>query len=147
MAGKTGKKRKNLRKGKPASKMVTISAMASFTGTAQQSITRNEIYHRLEWYFDARHDPTGPHTIDPTAPIEAFFGGLDGNTGREVLYFNINKASRTYVPAWASPLFHAVQIPWESLPPVALGIKDVKTFGDLIQSLVLSYRHLGWIVT
>jgi len=30
---------------------------------------------------------------------------------------------------------------------VAIGIQDVKTMGDLINCLVMSYQHAGWRVT
>lgn len=116
---------------------------AQFLGTLQKTISRDEIYHRLEWYFNASHDPYGRHTIAPSAPITKLLHG----TTLEDLYININKASQTYYPAWSSTLFNGVQIPWISLPNVAIGIKDIKTFGDLINCLVLSYKHAGWNVT
>jgi hypothetical protein len=114
-----------------------------FSGTQPRSISREEIYHRLEWYFEKSHDPHGQHSIAPTAPISALLHGLSLSD----LYVNINKASQTYYPAWTSLLFHGVQIPWISAPDSAIGIKDIKTFGDLVNCLVLSYRHAGWQVS
>lgn len=111
------------------------------------SITRDEIYHRLEWYFDHSHDPRRGHSIDPNSAIEAFFQGMDPATGRQVLWVNINKISSTYIPAWRSALFHGVQFPWPSEAPNAIGIRDIRTFGNLIDSAVLTYRHFGWRVT
>ena len=114
-----------------------------FAGTQPRTITRDEIYHRLEWYFNASHDPQGPHTIAPTAPMSALLHGLSLSD----LYVNINKASQTFYPAWNSTLFHGVQIPWISMPNGALGVKDIKTFGDLINCVVGAYGHAGWKVT
>lgn len=111
------------------------------------AISQDEIYHRLEWYFDHTHNPTRGHSIDPNTPIDSFFQGMDPATGRQVLWVNINKISPTYIPAWRSPLFHGVQFPWESLPPGAIGIRDIQSFGNLIDSAVLTYRHFGWRVT
>jgi len=133
-------------KSKPTGSSQAESALASFSGTMPQTISRDEIYHRLEWYFDKSHDPLGPHTINPSTPIEAFFAGLDPVTGRQVLWSNINKASSIYFHAWNSALFHGVQVPWPSSPPIAIGIKDIKTFGDLINAYVLAYTHFGWHV-
>jgi hypothetical protein len=116
--------------------------VSSFLGAKPRSITRDEIYHRLEWYFHASNDPQGPHTIAPTAPMSALLHGLSLSD----LYININKASQTFVPAWNSTLFHGVQIPWISAPSGAIGIKDIKTFGDLINCLVGAYSHAGWKV-
>jgi hypothetical protein len=107
------------------------------------TISRDEIYHRLEWYFNASHNPMGPHVIAETAPIGPFLQNLTPAD----LFVNINKASTVYVPAWSSPLFNGVQFPWDSLPGVVIGIKDVKTFGNLIDSGAASYRHFGWQVT
>jgi hypothetical protein len=115
---------------------------AGFAGSIAQTISRNEIYHRLEWYFDRSHDPHGPHTIPPSTKVT----NLLNNLSLADLYVNINKVSQTYIPAWNSMLFHGVTIPWVSKPNVAIGIKDVKTMGDLIDSLVLSYQHAGWKV-
>ena len=118
------------------------SKKVAFSGTLPQTISRDEIYHRLEWYFDRSHDPHGPHTIPPKTAITA----LLHNLGLQELWVNINRASQTYIPAWTSQLFHGVVIPWLSEPKVALGIKDVKTMGDLINCLVMSYQHAGWKV-
>lgn len=117
-----------------------------FTGVAARRISRDEIYHRLEWYFDAVHNPNGSHSIPPATPIEAFFQGIDPVTGRVVLYTSLNRSSSNYVPSWQSMLFHGVQIPWES-PPDVPGMRDLKNFGQLINLYVLSYRHVGWTVT
>ena len=116
---------------------------AAFSGTLSRTISRNEIYHRLEWYFDKGHDPHGKHTIPPATPITS----LLHNLGLEDLYVNLSRASQMYVPAWNSQLFHGVAIPWISQLGAAIGIKDVKSMGDLINSFVLSYRHAGWQVT
>lgn len=72
---------------------------------------------------------------------------MDPATGRQVLWVNVNKISATYIPAWRSALFHGVQFPWQSQPPVAIGIRDIQTLGNLIDSAVLTYRHFGWRVT
>lgn len=72
---------------------------------------------------------------------------MDPATGRQVLWVNINKISSTYIPAWRSALFHGVQFPWPSEAPNAIGIRDIRTFGNLIDSAVLTYRHFGWRVT
>jgi hypothetical protein len=63
------------------------------------------------------------------------------------LYININRQSSVYVPAWKSALFNGVKFPWDSLPKVVVGIKDIKTFLDLIDCAVASHRHFGWQVT
>lgn len=115
----------------------------SFSGAVRSTIGRDEIYHRLEWYFHASHDPNGPHVIPPTAPIGAFLKNLT----LADLYININKQSSVYVPAWNSALFNGVQFPWDSLAGVVVGVKDLKTFRDLIDCAVASYRHFGWHVT
>jgi hypothetical protein len=133
LAKRQGKK-KNKAKG---------SASAVFSGTLPQTISRDEIYHRLEWYFDRSHDPHGMHTIPSNTPIAS----LLHNLGLQDLYVNINRASQTYIPGWNSQLFHGVVIPWISAPKVAIGIQDVKTMGDLINCLVMSYQHAGWRVT
>jgi hypothetical protein len=116
---------------------------AAFKGAAMSTISRDEIYHRLEWYFHASHDPHGPHVIPPAAPIGPFLKNLT----LADLYININKQSSTYVPAWNSALFNGVQFPWDSVPGVFTGIRDLKTFGDLINCAVASYNHFGWQVT
>ncbi|MBB5052783.1 hypothetical protein HNQ36_002757 [Afipia massiliensis] len=135
---------------KPKKKTVKVGAMAAdvdFQATAAGSITEDEIYHRLEWFFDPRHDPAKGHSIDPNTPIEKFFQNMDPSTGRTVLWVNINKASPTYFPAWRSALFHGVQFPWTSQKPIAIGIRDIQNFGKLIDSAVLSYQHVGWQVS
>ena len=104
-------------------------------------ISRDEIYHRLEWYFKASHDPEGPHVILPTAPI----GQLQTVT-LPVLFTNINKASSTYVPAWDSTLFNGVHFPFNSTEG-SPGIADVQTFGDLINCAAAAYANAGWDVT
>jgi len=129
-------------KGPAQSLAQSVSAQAGPVG-ATSSITRDEIYHRLEYYFHAGNSPTGPHVISPAAPI----GPLLKNLGLSDLFININRQSGVFVPAWNSPLFHGVQFPWDSLPPTVIGIKDVRVFGDLIESAVDSYRHFGWQVT
>jgi hypothetical protein len=121
--------------------------VSAFTATAGGLISRDEIYHRLEWYFDHSHDPQRGHTIDPNTPIDSFFQGMDPATGRQVLWVNINKISPTYIPAWRSALFHGVQFPWISQPPIAIGIRDIQSLGNLIDSAVLTYQHFGWRVT
>lgn len=130
------------KKGKKAGSKVA-AAPANFSGMVGGFISRDEIYHRLEWYFDHSHDPKGPHTIDPNTPIDAFFQGMDSSTARQVLWVNINKISPTYIPAWRSPLFHGVQFPWQSKDDVAIGIRDIQSFGNLIDSAVLTYEHFG----
>lgn len=136
-----GKKAKNAAAGTAAAPPANLSAMVG------GFISRDEIYHRLEWYFDHSHDPRGPHTIDPNTPIDAFFQGMDSATARQVLWVNINKISPTYIPAWRSPLFHGVQFPWQSVAGVSIGIRDLQTFGNLIDSTVLTYQHFGWRVS
>jgi hypothetical protein len=123
------------------------TVLGAFAGTKQQTIARDEIYHRLEWYFNVRHDPTSPHQIDPATPIELFFENMAPATVRYVLHTNFNRNSGNYVPAWRSALFHGVQIPWASQPPVAVGVRDVRTFSDLITCVALAYTHVGWNVT
>ncbi|MGY4167557.1 hypothetical protein [Bradyrhizobium sp. USDA 4529] len=135
-----GKKQKKL-------KATAVGASAEFLGMTGGFISRDEIYHRLEWYFDHSHNPRGPHSIDPNTPIDAFFQGMDAATGRKVLWVNINKISPTYVPAWRSALFHGVQFPWTSKPDVAIGLRDIQSFGNLIESAVLTYEHFGWRVS
>gem|GEM_PF-4838355 len=117
-------------------------AAVKFLGTRQSTITRDEIYHRLEWYFDRAHNPNGVHMISPGAPISALLRNLTLAN----LYENINRISPIFTPAWNSALFHGVRIPWVSQPPTAIGIQDVRSFGDLINSVVLSYQHFGWRV-
>jgi hypothetical protein len=124
-----------------------VAGAAAFAATVGGSISRDEIYHRLEWYFDHSHNPQGKHTIDPNTPIDSFFQGMDPATGRQVLWVNINKISPTYIPAWRSALFHGVQFPWISQSPIAIGIRDIQSFGNLIEAAVLTYRHFGWSVT
>src|SRR4051812_24142543 len=46
------------------------TAIATFAAMTGGFIARDEIYHRLEWYFDHSHDPRGPHTIDPNTPLD-----------------------------------------------------------------------------
>lgn len=120
-----------------------LAASENFSGTLSQTISRDEIYHRLEWYFDKSHDPHGVHTIPPGTAIGLLLRGL----GLSDLYVNLTRASQTFIPAWNSLLFHGVHIPWVSQPGVAKGVQDVKTMGDLIDCLVLSYQHAGWHVT
>jgi hypothetical protein len=114
--------------------------------TASARITRDEIYHRLEWFFDPRHNPAGPHRIPPSVPLEKFSSGVDPSTAREMLWASLKRASSTYTPAWRSPLFHGVQLPWESTPPLQ-GVRDAKVFGDLITRYAQAYMHAGWSVT
>ncbi|MDH2399223.1 hypothetical protein ABIB85_007514 [Bradyrhizobium sp. JR1.5] len=142
--GKKGKPAK--KNGKPAKKQGSTMS-ANFAGMAGSFISRDEIYHRLEWYFDHSHNPKGPHTIDPNTPIDAFFENMDPSTGRKVLWVNINKISPTFVPAWKSALFHGVQFPWLSKKDVAIGLRDIQSFGNLIDSAVLTYEHFGWHVS
>jgi len=124
-----------------------LATPVSFAGMASAYITRDEIYHRLEWYFDQSHNPHAPHVIEPNMPIDLFFHGMDSATARKVLFVNINKISSTYVPAWRSALFHGVQFPWASRPDVAIGHRDIQSFGNLIDSAVLAYEYFGWHVT
>ncbi|MCK1654665.1 hypothetical protein IVA88_24930 [Bradyrhizobium sp. 149] len=42
-----------------------------FETVAGGSIRRDEIYHRLEWYFDHSHNPGRGHSIDPNTPMTA----------------------------------------------------------------------------
>lgn len=139
------KKAKKATKAKPSG-AAAVGNEVEFAATGGGTITESEIYHRLEWYFDQRHDPTKGHSIDPNTPIEKFFHNMDPATGRQVLWVNLNKASPTYFPAWRSALFHGIRFPWISEKPAAIGIRDVQNFGDLIDSAVLSYRHFGWQV-
>lgn len=137
--------RKSARKAGAATKAaVAIPATGpdGFTATLPGTISRDEIYHRLEWYFDSSHNPHGPHSIPPGTSISL----LLHNLGLQDLYVNINRVSQTYIPAWTSLLFNGVVIPWISAPGVAIGIQDVKTMDDLINCLVLSYQHAGWHV-
>jgi hypothetical protein len=113
----------------------------TFQGTLPSTISEDEIYHRLEWFFESSHNPHGPHTIPPDTAI----GLLLKNLSLEDLYNALTRASQIYVPAWTSMLFHGVAIPWVS-GTGAVGVRDVKTFGDLIRCLVLSYKHAGWKV-
>jgi hypothetical protein len=135
------------KKAKKAAKRATTRRTANFEAMGGGTISRDEIYHRLEWYFDHSHNPQGPHTIDPNTPIDSFFQGMYPSTGRQVLWVNINKISSTYVPGWRSALFHGVQFPWQSQTPIAIGIRDIQSFGNLIDSGVLTYKHFGWRVT
>lgn len=115
----------------------------AFTGAAARSISREEIYHRLNWYFDPGHNPVGPFTIAPNVPISA----LLHNLGLADLFVNINRASDTFMPAWNSQLFHGVDIPYVSAVPGGIGIQDIKTFGDLVTCTVAAYKSAGWTVT
>jgi hypothetical protein len=144
---KTAAKKKAAKK-TAAKKVVRLEMplAARFDAMVAGSITRDEIYHRLEWYFDQRHDPRRGHGIDPNSPIDGFFQGMDGATGRQVLWVNLNRISATFSPAWQSALFHGIQFPWTSKPPTAIGLRDIQTFGNLIDSAVLTYRHFGWNV-
>lgn len=126
--------------------MLSVVTASGFTPVAAGSISKNEIYDRLEWFFHVSHAPGTPHQINPAAPIGALFANLQPPTLHQVLFVNINKASQTFVPAWKSPLFHGIDIPWVSKKPIALGIRDVKTFGDLLTSVAKSYSHAGWNV-
>ncbi|MBB4398542.1 hypothetical protein [Bradyrhizobium sp. ERR14] len=135
------------KKGKKLKVAAAAEPVAEFLAMTGGFISRDEIYHRLEWYFDHSHNPRGPHTIDPNSPIDAFFQGMDPATGRKILWVNINKISPTYVPAWRSALFHGVQFPWTSKPDVAIGLRDIQSFGNLIDSAVLTYEHFGWRVS
>src|ERR1022692_3939219 len=115
---------------------------AAFQGATPQSISRDEIYHRLEWYLNVSHDPTGPHLIPPGASITPFLKNITLTT----FWQNINNHSSLYVPAWQSPLFNGVKFPLNS-GPGAVGILNVKTMEDLIECAVDSYKHAGWQVT
>jgi hypothetical protein len=127
----------------PAGSVATSTLPVKFKGASMSTISRDEIYHRLEWYFRASHDPQGPHVIPPAAPIGPFLNNLTPSD----LWVNMNKQSSVYVPAWRSALFNGVQFPLVSVPNVVTGIADVKTFGDLIDCAVASYTHFGWQVT
>ncbi len=118
-------------------------AAVAFSGVRTRSITRNEIYHRLEWFFDRHHDPSGKHTIPPAAPI----AGLWRNLPLESLCVSMNQQVAV-IPAWNSPLFHNVPIPWVSgTIPGSIGVKDVKNFGDLVDCVVFAYSVAGWNVS
>jgi hypothetical protein len=121
--------------------------VSAFTATGGGSISQDEIYHRLEWYFDHSHDPQRGHTIDPNTPIDSFFQGVDPARGRQVLWVNINKISPTYIPAWRSALFHGVDFPWPSHSEITIGIRDIQSFGNLIDAAVRNYTQSGWNVT
>lgn len=122
------------------------SAVANFEGAFGLKISRNEIYHRLEWFFIPAHNPAGPHRINPNAPIEQFFNGMDPLSGRGNLWVRLNKASQTFIPAWNSQLFHGIQLPWESRKDVSIGIRDVKKFGDLLRAYEYGYIYAGYAV-
>lgn len=116
---------------------------AAFSGARIRSIKRNEIYHRLEWFFDKSHNPAGQHKIPPAVPIALLWRNLP----LESLCVSMNQQT-AIIPAWNSPLFHNVPIPWVSGPtPGAIGIRDVKNFGDLIDCVVSAYGVAGWNVT
>jgi hypothetical protein len=142
MAKKSARKKRRVTRPAAAASAISSRAARNFTGSLSGTISRDEIYHRLEWYFDRSHNPHGPHSIPPGTSI----GLLLHNLGLQDLYVNINRASQMYVPAWGSMLFNGVIIPWISAPGVAIGVKDVKTLDDLINCLVLSYQHAGWNV-
>ena len=143
--GVTMAKKRGAAKRKPT--RASASALpARFTGAVPGTITRDEIYHRLEWFFDASHNPRGPHRINPNTPIGRFFSGADPSTGRQILWNSLNQASQQFFPAWNSRLFHGVLVPWASQLPAAIGIRDVQEFGGLINAFVLAYTHAGVIV-
>jgi hypothetical protein len=104
---------------------------ANFVGT---SISRDEIYYRLEWIFTNQYNPTAPHVIAPSAPI----GSLLKNLTLEELWEKLDQVS--------PQAFHGITIPWLSNSNNP-GVKDVKFFGDLINCMVAAYKQAGWTVT
>jgi hypothetical protein len=113
-----------------------LPGVNGFTATLPGTTSRDEIYHRLEWYFDKSHDPHGLHTIPPGTSIGLLLHGLT----LQDLYINMQRASQTYIPAWSSMLFNGVVIPWTG------GIEGVKSMDDLIDCLVRCYQSAGWHV-
>jgi hypothetical protein len=108
----------------------------------KSSITRAQLYQRLEWFFERTPNPEGLTTIVDTASLDALHPGLTPLN----LWQSLNEASRTYFPAWRARLFDGVQIPWTLPQPGVPGIKDAANFGDLVDCLVLSYQHAGFNV-
>jgi hypothetical protein len=51
----------------PAGSVATSTLPVKFKGASVCTISRDEIYHRLEWCFRASHDPQGRHVIPPEA--------------------------------------------------------------------------------
>ena len=76
----------------------------AMTASLLNTITRSNIYHRLEWYVDGSHDPNGNHTIDPSAKIEAFFDGYSPSEARQILYVSLRGICDDFVPAFQSML-------------------------------------------
>jgi hypothetical protein len=106
--------------------------LANFAGA---SVSRDEIYYRLEWVFTNKYDPSSPHVIAPIAQISALLKHLT----LEDLWEKLDRVS--------PQAFHGITIPWLSNAPNYPGVKDVKTFGDLINVIVGAYRKAGWTVS
>lgn len=138
MVKKAVAKKKKAPPGGAAALAARLAANEAFSGTISHTISRDEIYHRLEWYFDKSHDPNGVHMIPPGTAIGSLFRGI----GLSDLYINISRAAQLFIPAWNSPLFNGVHIRWES----PNGFKDVKNMGNLIECLVSSYKLAGWLI-
>ena len=135
MAKKLARKRRVAKRKAPVVS-AALSGVNGFTATLPGTTSRDEIYHRLEWYFDKSHNPHGLHTIKSDTSIGLLLHGLT----LQDLYVNMQRASQTYIPAWSSMLFNGVLIPWTG------GIEGVKSMDDLINCLVRSYQSAGWRV-
>ncbi len=114
-----------------------------FAGTQPRTITRDEIYHRLEWYFNASHDPAGTTHYSSNGAYECVTSWVPARP-------NCTKTSikpvRLSIPPGTARCFmvcNSLDINAERSP----GVKDIKTFGDLINCVVGAYGHAGWKVT
>ena len=135
MTKKPVRKRRTAKAKTPAVS-AALSGSNGFTGALPGTISRDEISHRLEWYFDKSHNPHGPHSIPPGTSIGLLLHGLT----LQDLYVNMQRASQTYIPAWTSMLFNGVLIQWTG------GVEGVKSMDDLIDCMVRCYQSAGWRV-
>jgi hypothetical protein len=135
MAKGIARKRRVTKRKAPVASAALVGA-EGFTGTLPATTSRDEIYHRLEWYFDMSHNPHGPHTIPPGTAIGSLLHGVT----LADLYIHMQRASQTYIPAWSSMLFNGVLIPWTG------GVQDVRSMDDLINCMVRAYKSSGWRV-
>jgi hypothetical protein len=120
-----------------------VSQTQSFQGVSAGTISRDEIYHRVEWYFDRNHSPQGPHQIPPNVAMSL----LLRNVTMQTFYVNLCRAGQTFFPAWGSMLLHGVAIPWVASAPGIPGISNCTVFGDVVVCICASYGHAGWRVT
>ncbi|RTL49158.1 MAG: hypothetical protein EKK40_15840 [Bradyrhizobiaceae bacterium] len=136
-------KRNTRKAARPTQPLTKAKTDKTYTGRLDSSVlpgiaphtSRREIYYRLEWYFLGEYLPNKVHRIDPAAPISSLLRGI----GLADLCYNMNLEENR------SKYFNGVRILWDS-PPPPKSFKNVKSFGELLDSVVADYRIAGFVI-